>query len=77
MSGNKVILGIKPKNTVNMKALPPSLTLTDVERAEQAANIAMAWAQSSESPDGEADADSPTGKTQSAKSWALYRRNTS
>ena len=75
MSGNKVILGIKPKNTVNMKALPPSLTLTDVERAEQAANIAMAWAQSSESPDGEADADSPTGKTQSAKSWALGIKN--
>ena len=75
MSGNKVILKIKPRNNINMQVLPPSLSLTDVERAENAANIAMAWAQDDESPDGENDTDSPTGKTQSSKSWALNAKN--
>ena len=75
MSGNKVILNIKPKNKINMEVLPPSLSLTDVERAENAANVAMAWAQDAESPDGENDTDSPTGKTQSSKSWALNAKN--
>lgn len=71
MSDNKIILGIKAKNNIKMDVLPPSLTLTDVERAEQAADIAMKWAESSDSPDGQDDKESPTGKTQSAKSWAL------
>ena len=75
MSGNKVILKIKPRNKINMQVLPPSLSLTDVERAENAANIAMAWAQDDESPDGENDTDSLTGKTQSSKSWALNAKN--
>lgn len=75
MSGNKVILRIKPRNNINMQVLPPSLSLTDVERAENAANIAMSWAQDAESPDGENDTDSPTGKTQSSKSWALNAKN--
>ena len=75
MSGNKVILKIKPRNKINMQVLPPSLSLTDVERAENAANIAMAWAQDDESPDGENDTDSLTGKTQSFKSWALNAKN--
>lgn len=75
MSGNKVILKIKPRNKINMQVLPPSLSLTDVERAENAANIAMAWAQDDESPDGENDTDSPTGKTQSSKSWASNAKN--
>lgn len=74
-SGNKVILKIKPRNNINMQVLPPSLSLTDVERAENAANIAMAWAQKDESPNGENDTDSPTGKTQSSKSWALNAKN--
>lgn len=75
MSGNKVIFNIKPKNKINMEVLPPSLSLTDVERAENAANVAMAWAQDAGSPDGENDTDSPTGKTQSSKSWALNAKN--
>lgn len=74
-SGNKVILKIKPRNNINMQVLPPSLSLTDVERAENAANIAMAWAQDDESPNCENDTDSPTGKTQSSKSWALNAKN--
>lgn len=81
MLDNKVILSVKTINgkvnlraqqkKINMTVLPPQLTLTDVERAEEAANIAMSWAQSTESPDGQDDQASPTGKTRSAKSWAL------
>ena len=44
MSGNKIILGIKAKNNIKMNVLPPSLSLTDVERAEKAAEIAIAQA---------------------------------
>lgn len=40
--------------------------------AQDSANLAQAWAESDESPDGEADEDSPTGETMSAKSWAMY-----
>lgn len=32
------------------------------------------WAEATESPDGEADMDSTTGKTQSSRSWALYSK---
>ena len=35
---------------------------------------AKKWAEATESPDGEADTDSTTGKTQSAKEWALYSK---
>ena len=33
---------------------------------------AKKWAEATESPDGKADTDSVTGKTQSSRSWALY-----
>ena len=35
---------------------------------------ARKWAESTDSPDGEADTDSTTGKTQSSKEWALYSK---
>ena len=35
---------------------------------------AKKWAEATDSPDGEADTDSTTGKTQSAKEWALYSK---
>lgn len=35
---------------------------------------AKKWAEATDSPDGEADTDSTTGKTQSSKSWALYSK---
>lgn len=35
---------------------------------------AKKWAEDTESPDGEADTDSTTGKTQSSRSWALYSK---
>ena len=39
--------------------------------AADSATHAQAWAMSANSPDGQADADSPTGETQSSKTWAL------
>lgn len=35
---------------------------------------ARKWAEATDSPDGEADMDSSTGKTQSSKEWALYSK---
>lgn len=35
---------------------------------------AKKWAEATDSPDGEADTDSTTGKTQSSRSWALYSK---
>lgn len=35
---------------------------------------AKKWAETTESPDGEVDTDSMTGKTQSSRSWALYSK---
>lgn len=35
---------------------------------------AKKWAEATDSPDGEADMDSTTGKTQSSKEWALYSK---
>jgi len=39
--------------------------------ASDSATLAQKWAESATSPDGEIDADSDTGYTQSSKSWAL------
>lgn len=39
--------------------------------ASASATSAKSWAEDKDSPDGVADTDSPTGYTQSAKSWAL------
>ncbi len=39
--------------------------------AAGSAILAQAWAESTTSPDGELDGDSPTGYTQSSKTWAL------
>lgn len=45
-----------------------------LDDAKNSANTASLWAQSEESPDGGADTSSPTGKTQSSKSWAVYSK---
>lgn len=39
--------------------------------ASKSADSAKAWAVSTSSPDGVSDSDSPTGKTQSARTWSL------
>ena len=43
--------------------------------SSNSADLAKAWAESSESPDTMNDTDSTTGKTQSSKAWALYARD--
>lgn len=56
---------------------PPTFTISvppswaDVDDAIQKAKD---WAESPDSPDGAVDAESPTGKTMSARSWALEAR---
>lgn len=51
---------------------------TDAKTSEINSEIshqkAKKWAEATESPDGEADTDSTTGKTQSSKEWALYSK---
>lgn len=51
------------------------LSADDLAKVTAAISSAKAWADGTESPDGEADAESPTGKTQSARAWALYAKN--
>lgn len=46
--------------------------MVDIERS---VNKAEAWAVSEKSPDRDTDFDSPTGLTQSSRSWALYSKN--
>lgn len=46
--------------------------MVDIERS---INKAEAWAVSETSPDREPDFESPTGLTQSSRSWALYSKN--
>lgn len=46
-----------------------------VIEAAASASQAKSWAESESSPDGGTDSDSSTGKTQSAKSWALYSKD--
>lgn len=43
-------------------------------KCKEHAEKAQKWAESSESPDGQEDADSPTGDTMSAKEWAIYAK---
>ena len=43
--------------------------------SSNSADLAKAWAESSDSPDSVNDTDSTTGKTQSAKTWAIYSKD--
>lgn len=47
---------------------------TSETNSELSHQNAKKWAEATESPDGEADTDSATGKTQSSKEWALYSK---
>lgn len=48
--------------------------LKATQDVEYYSTLAKTWAQSAASPDGDTDTESPTGKTQSSKSWALYSK---
>lgn len=43
--------------------------------SSNSADLARAWAESSDSPDSVNDTDSTTGKTQSSKTWAIYSKD--
>lgn len=47
---------------------------TSETNSEVSHQNAKKWAEATESPDGEVDTDSTTGKTQSSRSWALYSK---
>lgn len=48
---------------------------TSETNAADSAELSKKWAVSTDSPDGEDDADSPTGKTRSSRSWALFSKS--
>ena len=48
---------------------------TSETNSELSHQNAKKWAEASESPDGEADTDSTTGKTQSSRTWALFSKS--
>lgn len=50
---------------------------TSAANSEAANQQSKKWASATESPDGAVDTDSPTGKTQSSRSWALYSKDRS
>lgn len=47
---------------------------TSETNSESSHQKAKKWAEATDSPDGEEDTDSTTGKTQSSKAWALYSK---
>lgn len=50
---------------------------TSAANSEASNQQSKKWASATESPDGVVDTDSPTGKTQSSRSWALYSKDRS
>lgn len=61
-------------NKANAAAESAVSAATSETNAANSEDKAQAWAESETSPDGEDDADSPTGDTMSAKEWALYAK---
>ena len=58
------------KSSAESAAISEKAASTSKIKAKASETNAKAWATSTESPDGAADSDSATGKTQSAKTWA-------
>ncbi len=52
-----------------------SIAGTYLEKGNEAKNTAKKWATATTSPDDEADSASPTGKTQSSRTWALSAKD--
>lgn len=65
--------GFVVANTKILNDAKATLSATQQIQSKAQANetLSKSWATSTESPDGEVDTDSTTGKTQSAKEWAL------
>lgn len=62
------------KASASNAAISASNSASSASASEVSSQYSKKWAESTESPDGSADTDSTTGKTQSSRSWALYSK---
>lgn len=62
------------KNNASSAATSASQSASSASASETSNQSAKKWAESTDSPDNQADTDSTTGKTQSSRSWALYSK---
>ena len=62
------------KNSASSAATSASQSASSASASETSNQSAKKWAESTDSPDNQADTDSTTGKTQSSRSWALYSK---
>lgn len=62
------------KNSASSSATSASQSASSASASETSNQSAKRWAESTDSPDNQADTDSTTGKTQSSRSWALYSK---
>lgn len=63
------------KNSASSSATSASNSASSASASETSNQSAKKWAESTASPDNQADTDSSTGKTQSSRSWALYSKS--
>ena len=62
------------KNSASSSATSASQSASSASASETSNQSSKKWAESTSSPDWEADTDSTTGLTQSSRSWALYSK---
>lgn len=62
------------KASASNAAMSASNSASSASASEVSSQNSKKWAESTGSPDGVADTDSTTGKTQSSRSWALYSK---
>ena len=58
------------RNTTEVQGLTTE-TRDHESKAKESATVAQKWAQATDSPDGVVDIESPSGKTESSRSWAI------
>lgn len=58
------------RNTTEVQGLTTE-TRNHEAKAKESATVAQKWAQATDSPDGVVDIESPSGKTESSRSWAI------
>ncbi len=63
------------KNSASSSATSASQSASSASASETSNQSAKKWAESTASPDNQADTDSTTGKTQSSRSWALFSKS--
>lgn len=63
------------KNSASSAATSASQSASSASASETSNQSAKKWAESTASPDNQADTDSTTGKTQSSRSWALFSKS--